>query len=624
MLPATAEAAPTSPPRSGAAAPPAAKTGDGGAACGNARRAIEATQALAAVAAIVAELDPAALARTAAIEAAQLLDAERATLFLLDADGASLSAQPDPDRDGKPGQRLPRGRGLAWASLAAGMPLNVTQAYADLRFDPAHDRQTGQFTRSVLVAPIVSTSGPLGVLEVTNKSDGPFDAADEQCLSALCGAVAAGLDNARRFNDLQNVRRHSDSVLQSMSNGVMTLDGQGRIISCNAAALRLIRRRRGDVIGAAAARILQGTNGWILERARRVAATGVADVSMDAELCFAGRCLVVNVTVLPLNDCHTDAIGTLIVIEDTTAEKRVKAMMLRYMDPRLAGQLIESGADMLGGRSVRATVLFCDLRNSTKLAGDLGAQGTVSLLNEFFTLVDGCLRAEGGMLDKFIGDAVLAAFGIPVPGDGDEDRAVRAALAMIDALQRWNRARVASGLAAVEMGVGINTDIVVAGNIGSPKRMDYTVIGAGVNLAARLEKACKRYGTAILISGHTAQRLDGDYPMRPVDTIGIPGKVDPVDIYEIIDDRTARSFPDLQASLEVFSRGVRFRRKGQYDDAADCFHTCLSLNPADRAAAVQLDACRRPVSTTQDPPAEEMSSEPDPSILERPVSRIAP
>ncbi len=550
-------------------------------------------QALGAVAAIMAQIDPIALSRTVATEAARLLDAEWATLFLLDSAGSSLCVVSDAAADDARTLRLPPGRGLAWAALAARSIINVPQAYADLRFDPEGDRQNGTFTRSMLAAPIMTSSGRLGVLEVANKAYGPFVRDDEHLLSALCAAVAAALENARLFRDLQNIKCYSDSVLQSMSNGVLTLDGQFRIATCNAAALRLIGRRRGDVIGAAAERILPGGNAWVIERARRVATTGLADVSIDAELCLSGRSLAVNVTVLPLVDCHTTAIGTMIVLEDITTEKRIKAMMSRYMDPRLAGQLLEHDGDVLGGRSVRATMLFCDLRNSTELAEHLGAQGTVALLNEFFTLVESCLRAEGGMLDKYIGDAVLAAFGIPFAGEDDEDRAVRAALAMTAALGHWNEARRAGGRAAVRMGIGINTDIVVAGNIGSPRRMDYTVIGAGVNLAARLEKACKRYGADILVSGHTARRLKGRYPIRPVDAIAMPGRSDPVEVYEIIPDHVAEAFTNLDDSLARFSRGVGLRRQGRLEDAETCFRACLTLNPADRGAALQLEACSR-------------------------------
>src|SRR5260221_11513919 len=132
-------------------------------------------------------------------------------------------------------------------------------------------------------------------------------------------------------------------------------------------------------------------------------------------------------------------------------------------------------------------------------------------MNEYFEVMADCITREGGMLDQFIGDAMMAAFGIPVAHDDDEDRAVRAAVAMIRDLDTWNRTRIQEGKMPIEIGIGLNTDIVVSGNIGSKKRMDFTIIGDGVNLAARLESACKQYGVQSLFSEFSLRKLKGTY-----------------------------------------------------------------------------------------------------------------
>ncbi len=129
---------------------------------------------------------------------------------------------------------------------------------------------------------------------------------------------------------------------------------------------------------------------------------------------------------------------------------------------------------------------------------ELGAQNIVSLLNDYFTIMVECIQNEGGMLDKFIGDAIMAAFGIPLPHDDDVDRGVRCAIMMMKELQKFNERLMAQNKRTIDIGIGLNTDSVISGNIGSPTRMDYTVIGDGVNLAARLESACKQYGAHIL------------------------------------------------------------------------------------------------------------------------------
>src|SRR5205823_10926012 len=160
------------------------------------------------------------------------------------------------------------------------------------------------------------------------------------------------------------------------------------------------------------------------------------------------------------------------------------------------------------------------------------------LLNEYFTIMVDCIQKQGGMLDMCLGNLLLPVFGVPLLHDDGEDRAVRTANGMITELGRWNAGRVAAGKKTVDMGVGLNTDNVVSGNIGSPKRMDYTIIGDGVNLASRLEGACKAYAAHILMSEHTLRKLRGTYRVREVDYLVVKGKLEPVGVYEVLDYHT--------------------------------------------------------------------------------------
>ena len=143
-----------------------------------------------------------------------------------------------------------------------------------------------------------------------------------------------------------------------------------------------------------------------------------------------------------------------------------------------------------------------------RLAERLSARETVATLNEYFSDMVDVIFEHGGTLDKFIGDAIMAVFGAPFVGPQDTENAVATAVEMMERLRELNRKWAADDRARLDIGVGINTGSVVAGTIGSPKRMDYTVIGDHVNLAARIEAANKYYGTKILISEHTLERLD--------------------------------------------------------------------------------------------------------------------
>jgi len=197
------------------------------------------------------------------------------------------------------------------------------------------------------------------------------------------------------------------------------------------------------------------------------------------------------------------------------------------------------------------------------------------------------------MLDKFIGDAIMAAFGIPFAHDDDDDRAVRTACAMMSELNTYNRGRVSDGKRPIDIGIGINTDEVVSGNIGSPKRMDYTVIGDGVNLAARLETACKQYGAKILISENTFGRLRGTYRSREVDRVVVKGKTQPVGVYEVLDFHTAETFPNLAEALGHFREGLAQYRAQRWDAAIATFETALGLNENDQVPKMYIARCEQ-------------------------------
>ena len=544
------------------------------------------------VADITSELDLGALLQRVMGEATRMLDAERSTLFLNDDASATLFSRVAQGANVNE-IRLPNHVGIAGAVFTTGRTINIPHAYADLRFNPAFDRQTGFFTRSILCTPVVNKQGKtIGVTQVLNKRSGPFTPQDESRLKAFTGQVAIALENAKLFDDVQKMKNYNDSMLQSMSNGVVTLDGSGRIVTCNASGCRIMKLSPSAIIGHGASEFFTGKNAWVMERIAHVTSTQTTAVAMDAEFEFAGEQVSANLTVLPLKAGNVQRLGTMLMIEDISTEKRVKATMSRYMDPAIAARMLESGTDLLGGASTRATVLFSDIRGFTTLTEELGAQGTVAFLNEYFTIMVECINHEGGMLDKFIGDAIMAAFGLPIAHDDDEDRAVRAAIEMIRGCRRYSLERHKRGQKAVAMGIGLNTDLVVSGNIGSSRRMDYTIIGDGVNLASRLESACKAYSAEILISESTQRRLRGTYRMREIDRVVVKGKTEPVAIFEVLEHHTEESFPQMMETLGHFAEGLRRYRAGEFDTASRQFERALGANPGDALSRTYIERCQ--------------------------------
>ncbi|MEI8368531.1 MAG: GAF domain-containing protein [Planctomycetia bacterium] len=549
---------------------------------------------------VTADIKLGSLLRRVMGEATRLLSADRSTLFLHDDKTQELWSEVGQGLESMQ-IRLPNHLGIAGAVFTSGKSINIPYAYADLRFNPAFDKRTGYFTRSILCVPILNKLGAvIGVTQVLNKRGGPFTAEDESRLRAFTAQISIALENAKLFADVQNMKNYSEAMLESMSNGVVTIDDTGKIVTCNAAGLRILRATPAEVLHKPVADFFTGGNAWVLGKLEAVGISGAAEVLMDAELVFGEETISTNVTVLPLSSVEHKRIGSMLMIEDISSEKRLKSTMSRYMDPGIADKLVASGADMLGGQSVEATVLFSDIRGFTTHTERLGAQGTVAMLNEYFTLMVDCIQHEGGMLDKFIGDAIMAGFGIPVAHDDDVDRAMRASIAMIKELRRWNVQRVAEGKLPIDIGIGLNTDVVVSGNIGSRKRMDYTMIGDGVNLAARLESACKQYGAQILVSEYTYKKLRGTYRARDIDLVVVKGKTQPVGVYEILDHHTEETFPHLVECLGYFRDGLAAYRARAFGKARELFEKVLALNPADKGAKLYLERCR--ILTETPPP----------------------
>lgn len=543
---------------------------------------------------ISAEFDLSRLLERAVEEIKKMMSAERATIFLHDPASETLFSRVASGL-GTSEIRLPSHLGIAGSVFTSGQTMNIPHAYADLRFNPSFDRQTGFFTRSILCVPIINKEGrTIGVTQVLNKRGGVFTDEDEQRLKAFTAQIAIALENSKLFDDVQRMKNYNESILQSMSNAVITLDPAGKIVTANVAAQRIWGLDALHVTNKPLADLLGEDSAWVPEQVERARTAEDALSLPDATVTLAGTSRSVNATFMPLRAADAEkSLGSMLMFEDISTEKRMKSTMARYMDPVIAAQMLENdGRDLLGGVNAEATIMFTDVRGFTTITEEYGAQGTVNFLNTYFSLMVECISQEGGMLDKFIGDAIMACFGLPVPHDDDPDRAVRTAISMIRTLHTWNNERRDQGLKTIDMGVGLNTDTVVSGNIGSPKRMDYTVIGDGVNLASRLESACKSYSARILASESTVSQLKGTYRMRDIDLVVVKGKTQPVRVFEILDYYTPESFPNLGDVVGYFNDGMQSYRAGNWDQALGRFTKCLDLNPNDQLSATYVQRCK--------------------------------
>ncbi len=216
-------------------------------------------------------------------------------------------------------------------------------------------------------------------------------------------------------------------------------------------------------------------------------------------------------------------------------KRRVKRLFSRYVSKDVYEQLIKDPSSArLGGQRRRMTVMFSDIREFTTVSEKGEPEAIVAQLNEYFSRMVPIVFAHKGTIDKFVGDMIMALFGAPLDDPDHADHAVETALAMSAGLARLNREWTAAGRPALDIGIGINTGDMVAGNLGSEDIMSYTVIGDQVNLGARLESLNKDYHTRVIISDATRAALKGRYDIRALGDVVVKGKSVPVKIFSVV------------------------------------------------------------------------------------------
>ena len=525
-------------------------------------------------------------------KAREITDAERSTLFLIDTETGELWSKV---AEGTAEIRVPRGQGIAGQVATTGQLLNIPDAYAHPLFNQDVDHKTGFRTRNILCVPMRTNEGQtIGVTQVINKKAGPFTEADERILASLSSQAAVALDNSQLYERVRGMKAYLESIVGSLSNGVVTIDAKRRITTANRSAVGVLGTQEAALLGQDSQPMLARVNADLPATVQQVQDSGTSTLQFDVDCrTLAGKPVSMNLNAVPLVDPNGQKMGVVLVLDDITSEKRVKSSLSRYMSKDVVEQLLTGeGSLALGGVRQEASILFSDIRSYTTLTESQGAHEIVGMLNEYFSYMVDVIFEHQGILDKFIGDAIMAVFGAPFSRpDVDPVNAVSAGLDMIKELVRYNQERVARGQIAIDAGVGISSGEVVCGNIGSEKRMDYTVIGDGVNLASRLEGATKMYGASVMISEFTHARTSGKFLTRELDVIQVKGKTKGVRIFEVF-ARAGEAVPDeLKRRLETYDKALQLYQGRRWADALKAFGAGREAFAKDKVFTLYADRC---------------------------------
>mgnify|MGYP001591694104 CR=1 FL=1 len=280
------------------------------------------------------------------------------------------------------------------------------------------------------------------------------------------------------------------------------------------------------------------------------------------------------------------------VVFEQGQQRVIRGVMARYLSPSVSQWVLKDPDRLnLGGETRTMTVLFCDLRGFTTFSHALAPQALVSLLNEYMTAMTHVVFKYDGVLDKYIGDAIMAFWNAPLDQADHARRACETALDMIQTLlglqQNWAR----QGLPKLEVGIGINTGPMVVGNMGARDRLAYTVLGDTVNVASRLEGLSKEYATRMVIGEATRQTAGDLFAYRFLDVVAVKGRSEPLAVYEIL-GRKGELTPLLVERAQRYQTGIELYRTRRWAEAAVLFEEVHSAAPEDGPISLYLRRSR--------------------------------
>ena len=384
-----------------------------------------------------------------------------------------------------------------------------------------------------LVSPIIYDKKLVGAVMLFDKETREglcdFEKNDIKILDAISMQTSIAYQNVKLLESLKKSNKLNENIMSSITTGIIEVNLFGEIEFVNKEALRLLNREEEEVIGNHYMIIFE-KNDQLLELIQKVESEQERVFENEFELKSIKRKISVNLSCSPVFDEKTSFSGIVIAIDDLSKINKVKSTFKKYVSKNIVDKLLENEDSLnLGGTESEITILFSDIRGFTSMSEKLSPTEIVKLLNKYFKSMIDVVFKYNGTLDKIVGDELMVLYGVPLKGEDDTDNAVKTAIKMFQALDKFNKKIVKEGYKPFKIGIGINKGKAVSGNIGSEQQMNYTVIGDTINLGARLCSHAK--SGEILISSSVKGVISNDYPFKKIPSIEVKGKSKPIDVW---------------------------------------------------------------------------------------------
>ncbi len=410
--------------------------------------------------------------------------------------------------------------------------------------------------RSALVAPLATAGRTLGIMVLNALSPDTYDESRLRFTESYVPLAAGILDNTRLLDELREklrqieaLERYQESIFSSMTNLLVTTDRNGELHYFNRAAQERLGLDEGHIGRSFESVFSTMVDRNIVKAVLRSKDTGDEQLGIEGLIAAPERELDFSLNISPLQGKRGAHEGTTLLFTDQTAERElkgqvdvvreerrmVKDMFARYLSQDLVETLMEHPNSVrLGGDKKLATVFFADIRGYTSFSEGNEPEHIIEVLNAYFSEAVERIISNSGFIDKFIGDAIMAVWGVPLQSEEqDAINAVTCALEIQAKIRAPDRKFFIGDAAKLQVGIGLHTGPLVAGNLGSTQRMDYSVIGDSVNIAARLESIAG--GGEVIVTQHTRDMIGERFRVDELEPVLVKGKVDPIPIFRVVE-----------------------------------------------------------------------------------------